>query len=68
MWNSKIDPLYIGSEEIRTGNTRTMSAPHDHKHIVIIILLKNRISKAIANALESSAGQTWLGNSELPFS
>jgi 1-pyrroline-5-carboxylate dehydrogenase len=34
MWNSKIDvPLYIGSEEIRTGNTRTMS-PHDHKHIV----------------------------------
>jgi 1-pyrroline-5-carboxylate dehydrogenase len=33
MWNSKIDvPLYIGSEEIRTGNTRTMY--HDHKHIV----------------------------------
>jgi 1-pyrroline-5-carboxylate dehydrogenase len=32
--DSKIDvPLY-GSEEIRTGNTRTMSAPHDHKHIV----------------------------------
>jgi 1-pyrroline-5-carboxylate dehydrogenase len=26
--------LYIGSEEIRTGNTKTMSAPHDHKHIV----------------------------------
>ena len=35
MWNSKIDvPLYIGSEEIRTGNTHNMSAPHDHKHIV----------------------------------
>ena len=35
MWNTTIDvPLYIGSEEIRTGNTRTMSAPHDHQHIV----------------------------------
>ena len=35
MWNSKIDvPLYIGNEEVRTGDTKTMSAPHDHKHIV----------------------------------
>ena len=35
MWNSTIDvPLYIGSEEIRTGNTRNMTAPHDHQHIV----------------------------------
>jgi delta 1-pyrroline-5-carboxylate dehydrogenase len=31
----KIDvPLYIGNEEVRTGDTKTMSAPHDHKHIV----------------------------------
>ncbi|MGB5369416.1 MAG: 1-pyrroline-5-carboxylate dehydrogenase, partial [Flavobacteriaceae bacterium] len=27
-------PLYIGSEEIKTGKTRTMSPPHDHKHVV----------------------------------
>ena len=56
MWHSKIDvPLYIGSEEIRTGNTRNMSAPHDHKHIVGIYHLaeKTHVEKAIANALES---------------
>ena len=56
MWNSQIDvPLYIGSEEIRTGNTRNMSAPHDHKHIVGTYHLaeKTHIEKAIANALAS---------------
>lgn len=56
MWNSKIDvPLYIGSEEIRTGNTKTISAPHDHKHIVGTYHLaeKQHIEKAIGNALES---------------
>ena len=65
MWNSKIDvPLYIGSEEIRTGNTRTMSAPHDHKHIVgtYHFAEKAHIEKAIANALESKkawANMAW---------
>jgi 1-pyrroline-5-carboxylate dehydrogenase len=56
LWNSKIDvPLYIGSEEIRTGNTKNMTAPHDHKHIVGTYHLaeKAHIEKAIANALES---------------
>lgn len=65
MWNSPIDvPLYIGSEEIRTGNTRTMSAPHDHKHIVgtYHIAEKFHVEKAIANALESKkawANMAW---------
>ncbi len=27
-------PMYIGGEEIRTGNTKTLSPPHDHKHIL----------------------------------
>ncbi len=27
-------PMYIGSEEVRTGNTKSMSPPHDHKHIL----------------------------------
>jgi 1-pyrroline-5-carboxylate dehydrogenase len=27
-------PMYIGSEEVRTGNTRPMSPPHDHQHIL----------------------------------
>jgi hypothetical protein len=70
MWNSKIDvPLYIGSEEIRTGNTRTMSAPHDHKHIVGTYHLaeKPHIEKAIANALESSMGKHGLGTASCHF-
>ena len=56
MWNETIDvPLYIGSEEIRTGNTKNMTAPHDHKHIVGTYHLceKAHVEKAIANALES---------------
>ena len=27
-------PMYIGGEEIRTGNKKTLSPPHDHKHIL----------------------------------
>ncbi len=65
MWNLKIDvPLYIGSEEIRTGNTRNMTAPHDHKHILGIYHLaeKSHIEKAIANALDAKtkwANMAW---------
>ena len=56
LWNSTIDvPMYIGSEEIRTGNTRTMTPPHDHKHVVGTYHLaeKSHVESAIANALES---------------
>ncbi|CAD0001044.1 L-glutamate gamma-semialdehyde dehydrogenase [Flavobacterium chungangense] len=56
MWNSQIDvPLHIGSEEIRTGNTRNITAPHDHQHVVgkYHLAEKQHIEKAIANALES---------------
>lgn len=56
MWNSKIDiPLYIGSEEIRTGNTRNIAPPHDHKHIIgkYHLAEKHHIESAIANTLES---------------
>ncbi len=56
MWNEKIDvPNYIGSEEVRTGNTRNMSAPHDHKHVVGTYHLceKNHVEAAISNALEA---------------
>ncbi|MFT4860747.1 MAG: 1-pyrroline-5-carboxylate dehydrogenase [Algoriphagus sp.] len=27
-------PMYIGSDEVRTGKTRPMSPPHDHQHIL----------------------------------
>ena len=56
MWNETIDvPNYIGNEEIRTGNTRNMSAPHDHQHVVGTYHLaeKKHIEKAIASALEA---------------
>ena len=56
MWNETIDvPNYIGSEEIRTGNTRNMTAPHDHQHVVGTYHLaeKTHIEKAIAAALEA---------------
>ena len=65
MWNETIDvPLYIGSEEIRTGNTKKMSAPHDHKHIVgqYHLAEKLHVEKAIANCLHSKtrwANMAW---------
>lgn len=32
---TKVDiPMYIGGEEVRTGNTETLAPPHDHKHIL----------------------------------
>ena len=56
MWNSKIEvPLYIGSDEIKTGNTKNITAPHDHKHIVGTYHLaeKKHVDQAIENALAS---------------
>jgi 1-pyrroline-5-carboxylate dehydrogenase len=56
MWNEKIDvPMYIGSEQVRTGNTQNMSAPHDHQHVVGTYHLaeKKHITDAIAAALEA---------------
>ena len=35
MFNSTIDvPMYINGKDISTGNTRTMSPPHDNNQIV----------------------------------
>ena len=56
MWNETIDvPNYIGSEEIRTGNTKNMSAPHDHQHIVgkYHLVEKVHVENAISAALEA---------------
>ncbi len=27
-------PMYIGSDEVRTGNTKPMTPPHDHQHVL----------------------------------
>ncbi|SFZ93725.1 1-pyrroline-5-carboxylate dehydrogenase [Flaviramulus basaltis] len=56
MFNSKVDvPLYINGEDVTTGNTRTMSPPHDHKHIVGTYHLaeKSHIDDAISTALKA---------------
>ncbi len=56
MWDATIDvPLYIGNEEIRTGDTKKMSAPHDHQHIVGVYhqAEKLHIEAAITTALQA---------------
>ena len=61
-FNGKTDvPLYIGDQEIHTGNTRPMSPPHDHQHIVGQYHLadKSHVETAISSALE--ARTAWAG-------
>ena len=64
-YNEQVDiPLYIGSEEIKTGNTKPLSPPHDHKHIVgqYHLAEKAHVEKAISNCLEAReawANLTW---------
>ena len=56
MWNETIDvPNYIGNQEIRTGNTRKMTAPHDHQHSVgqYHLAEKIHVEQAIEAALEA---------------
>ncbi len=65
MFNSTVDvPLYINGKDIETGNTRTMSPPHDHQHIVGTYHLaeKSHVEEAIATALE--ARKEW---SQMPW-
>jgi len=56
MYNATVDvPMYINGKDVSTGNTRTMSPPHDHKHVVGTYHLaeKKHIEEAIATALEA---------------
>lgn len=57
-------PMYIGNKEVRSGNTRPISPPHDHKHIVgrYHLAEEAHVSAAISNALaarEKWAGLSW---------
>ncbi|MEM1257094.1 MAG: L-glutamate gamma-semialdehyde dehydrogenase [Bacteroidota bacterium] len=64
-YSSKVEvPLYIGSNEIRTGNIKPMSPPHEHQHVVghYHTAEKGHIEEAIANCLDSRkawANLTW---------
>ncbi len=65
MYNSTIDvPLLINGKKITTGNTQTVSPPHDHQHIVGTYHLANQshVEEAISTALE--ARKTW---SQMPW-
>ncbi len=65
MFNSKVEvPLYINGKDIKTGNTRTMSPPHDHKHSLgdYHLAEKSHVEKAISTALE--ARKEW---SQMPW-
>lgn len=65
MYNTTVDvPLYIGSEEIRTGKTRNINPPFDHKKVVGVFhqAEKEHVEKAIAAALEAKpkwAAMAW---------
>lgn len=56
MYNSTVDvPLFIGGEEIRTGDTASMHPPHEHKHNLGVYHNASRkeVEKAIETALEA---------------
>jgi 1-pyrroline-5-carboxylate dehydrogenase len=56
MYSETVDvPLYIGGEEIRTGKTKSINPPFDHKHVVghYHEATKEHVEKAIATALEA---------------
>lgn len=56
MYNTKMEvPLYIGSKQVKTGDTATMHPPHDHKHELGIYhkASKKNVEEAIESALEA---------------
>jgi 1-pyrroline-5-carboxylate dehydrogenase len=60
MFNSNIDvPMHINGEEVRTGNTRKITPPHDHKHVVgqYHTAEKSHVDTAISTAL--AAREAW---------
>ena len=64
-FNGSVDvPMYIGKEEVRTGNTNNMTPPHDHQHVVGQYHLgeKTHVENAINAALE--ARKQW---SQMPW-
>ncbi|WP_373074622.1 L-glutamate gamma-semialdehyde dehydrogenase [Zeaxanthinibacter enoshimensis] len=59
-YNGQVEvPLYIGSSEIKTGNTADMAPPHDHKHKVgkYHKAEKKHVESAISEALK--AREAW---------
>lgn len=60
LFNSNTEvPLYINGKDVKTGNTQTMSPPHDHQHIVGSYHLaeEKHVQEAIKTAL--AAREKW---------
>jgi len=56
LYQSTVDiPLYIGGEEVRTGNTKNLFPPFDHQHHLGVYHTADQalVNKAIATALEA---------------
>jgi 1-pyrroline-5-carboxylate dehydrogenase len=56
MYDSTVEvPMYINGENVKTGDTGTMSPPHDHQHILGTYhrAEKKHIDSAISTALEA---------------
>ncbi len=56
LYHSPVDiPLYIGKEEIRTGNTKNLFPPFDHQHHLGVYHTADKalVKKAVASALEA---------------
>lgn len=65
MWESTAEiPLYINGIYIKTGNTKPISPPHDHKHIIghYHTADQKNVEEAISSSLE--ARKTW---SQMPW-
>ncbi len=55
-YNTQVDiPLYIGGEEIRTGDTKDLFPPFDHKHKLGVYHQADKalVEKAVSTALEA---------------
>jgi 1-pyrroline-5-carboxylate dehydrogenase len=54
-------PMYIGAEEVRSGNKKRLAAPHDHKHTLGYYHAgdKSHVEQAIDAAL--AAKELWAG-------
>ncbi len=65
LYNSTVDvPLYIGGEEVRTGDTKRLFPPFDHQHTLGHYHQADKalVEKAIATALEARkkwANMSW---------
>ncbi|APY01537.1 L-glutamate gamma-semialdehyde dehydrogenase [Lacinutrix venerupis] len=60
MYSSVLDvPMYINGKDVKTGDTKPMSPPHDHQHVVghYHLAKKSHVEEAISTALE--ARESW---------